>query len=842
MRNRLSIGLLINELDIRDDLELGYQSLFWKGVDAEAKKLDINVISFLGGEIRSHFEYQRKRNVIYEHINTSRLDGLIVVTTILGNFITTEELNSFLMKYSALPIVSVGMELTTYPSITVDNYSGMYQLVKHLIEVHNCRHCAFIGGTEQNPESQERLKAFLDAHADAGIPYDPNLIQYAKFVDEIAATVVGQWLTENRQFDAIVAANDLMALGAIRTLELHGITVPEQVKVTGFDNIELSRFLHIPITTIMQPFYKLGIESLRLITGVIHGDRADATIRLPAFPIFRASCGCKDDLAGLKESAPCCTVKQNICAAAVLERFLDIVHKWGLSIDRTDFQQMINCFEADLLDDTSNTFEHSITVYLNKRPHAIVNLCFEFVNLVGIECRGLEIAKKDRAVTICFKAVNAIKNAEMQELSNRILKMAGRSRNLQLLMNYLQSSLGIERLLDDLEENLQRIGINSVFVVLYHNFDKKKGLFILGKDRESKFYKNKNGFIFDSSELIPESLYTIQHQYSLIVQSLFYKHESVGFILVELDSKNGFFTNDFTGFLISGITNAFMSQEIMDSKASLEMANAEIIRNSEILQNAYELLRKNQEQMIASEKIVALGRLTAGISHEINTPLASIGAANNKLSSLIEELYSCLGDPSITTDDYREIFADITRCIEITDKSKSKIAEFVSCIRAHTRDAKEEKQSFNVLDKIRDVELLIGFELRSKKIKLTLDTSHTECTIFGQPQKFTQVVTNLLTNAIDAVRNQAQPHIELNIRNEKSNVVVSVKDNGCGIAPQNRMRIYDPLFTTKPFGTATGMGLTVVHNIVTGEFGGTIDFVSDEGCGTTFILRFPENN
>jgi signal transduction histidine kinase len=81
----------------------------------------------------------------------------------------------------------------------------------------------------------------------------------------------------------------------------------------------------------------------------------------------------------------------------------------------------------------------------------------------------------------------------------------------------------------------------------------------------------------------------------------------------------------------------------------------------------------------------------------------------------------------------------------------------------------------------------------------------------------------------------------LSIQNDNSHIVLSVKDNGSGIAPQNRMRIFDPLFTTKSFGTATGMGLTVVHNIVTGEFGGTIDFVSEEGSGTTFILNFPES-
>jgi len=842
MHKRVTVGLLINELGIRDDLDFGYQSLVWEGIDYEARKRNINLISYLGSEIGHPVEDQRKRNAIYEHVHASKVDGLIVVTTILGNYISREELISFLKQYSPLPIVSVGVELDGIPSVIIDNRSIMFELITHLIKFHNCKKIAFIGGTEKNLESQERLKGYLDALADAHIAYDQDLIQYANFVDETAGSLVEKWLSENKKFDAIVAANDLMAVGAIRALELHGIKVPEQVKVTGFDNIELGRFLHIPLTTIMQPLYKMGLESLCLLDNIIHDKKAKQLIRLPAFTVLRESCGCKDTQIEIKPSVPGLMAKQCISTKNVLNSFQDIVSRWGVNIDITDYQMLINSFESDLCNDTSNTFELILTTYLKKRSYDIISICFEFVKLIYRECTDLDISRKDRAASICFTSMNVIKKAEIQELGSRILKMNKRSQYLQQLMNNLRSSDGIEQLLDDLEENLVAIGIAGVYVVLYNDMDNKKGLFILGKDRENRFYKNRNGYLFDSWELIPESLYTIQHQYSLILQSLFYKHESIGYILVELDSKKGFFNNNFTAFLISGITNAFMSQEIMDSKARLEMANEEITRNTEKLQNAYELLRKNQEQLIASEKIVALGRLTAGISHEINTPLASIGASNSKLRSLAEELKRCLGDPAITVEDYREIVADIIKCTELTDKSMSQIAEFVSCIRAHTRDAKEEKQSFNILDKIREVELLIGYELRSKKITLSLDIPHTACLIYGQPQKFTQVVTNMLTNAIDAVKNSDHPHIEITIQSESQNILLSIKDNGCGIAPKNRMRIFDPLFTTKPFGTATGMGLTVVHNIVTGEFGGTIDFMSEEEKGTTFILKFAKSN
>ncbi|MGE5669855.1 MAG: LacI family DNA-binding transcriptional regulator, partial [Fibrobacterota bacterium] len=503
MHKRLTVGLLINELGVRDDLDYGYQSLVWEGIDYEARKRDINLITYLGGVVRHPVEYQRKRNVIYEHINAGKVDGLIAVTTILGNHISREELIHFLKQYSPLPIVSIGVELESFPSVTIDNYSIMFELVTHMIRFHNCKELAFLGGTEKNLESQERLQGFLDAHADAGITYDPELIRYANFADETAGDVVELWLSEKKEFDAIVAANDLMAVGAIRALERHGIKIPEQVKVTGFDNIELSRFLHIPMTTIMQPLYKMGIESFRLLDRMMHGEQVEQTVRLPAFTVLRESCGCKDTRIEINASVPDSAVKQNISINAVLSNFEDIVGRWGVNIDLADFHMLINCFKEDLQEDTSNIFEHSLTGYLKRKSYDIISICFEFVKLLHRECSDLEHVKKDRASSICFKSMNVIKKAEIQDLGRRILKMDKRSQYLQQFISDLRSADGIEQLLDDLEENLQRIGIAGVYVVLYNNLDYKKGLFILGKDHENRFYKNKNGYLFDSWELIP---------------------------------------------------------------------------------------------------------------------------------------------------------------------------------------------------------------------------------------------------------------------------------------------------------------------------------------------------
>ena len=100
------------------------------------------------------------------------------------------------------------------------------------------------------------------------------------------------------------------------------------------------------------------------------------------------------------------------------------------------------------------------------------------------------------------------------------------------------------------------------------------------------------------------------------------------------------------------------------------------------------------------------------------------------------------------------------------------------------------------------------------------------------------MLTNLLTNAVEASREHGGP-ITVRLATHPQGIELSVSDHGRGIAPENLSRIFDPLFTTKPFGESTGLGLTIVHDIVTSEFNGTIEAESELGQGTTFTLRFP---
>src|SRR6266542_1058176 len=110
--------------------------------------------------------------------------------------------------------------------------------------------------------------------------------------------------------------------------------------------------------------------------------------------------------------------------------------------------------------------------------------------------------------------------------------------------------------------------------------------------------------------------------------------------------------------------------------------------------------------------------------------------------------------------------------------------------------------------------------------------------LFGSPSRLAQIVTNLVTNAIDASAEKGGGPIDLVLGTWDGGVKLEVRDRGAGIAPENIGKIFYPMYTSKPFGVGTGLGLTIVHDIVTGDFNGTIDVDSQVGRGTSFVLRF----
>jgi len=224
-----------------------------------------------------------------------------------------------------------------------------------------------------------------------------------------------------------------------------------------------------------------------------------------------------------------------------------------------------------------------------------------------------------------------------------------------------------------------------------------------------------------------------------------------------------------------------------------------------------------------AEKLAAVGRLAAGVVHEINNPLATISACAESLEARVNE---GAFDGSTALEDLREylglIRSEAFRCKSITmgllDFSRTRTSDHVT---------------INLADVIRSAFRLLSHQKRSSAVDFKIEIAHDLLPVSGDPGQLQQAVIALATNALDAMGESGT--LMIVGRNDEDKVIIEVSDTGIGIPPENLPKIFEPFFTTKEIGRGTGLGLAVCYGILT-EHGGTLDVQSAVGAGTTFTI------
>ena len=194
-----------------------------------------------------------------------------------------------------LPIVTLaGYATPTTANVHGDNKAGMHALARHLLRDHGYRSLGYLGGYADSPDSIERREVLAAEAAAAGatLEYGPEWQGY--YFASGGAQVINQLLAAGRRLPrAVVCANDQTAFGVMSALRKHGISVPGQVAVTGFDDIPLARHLRTSLTTVRQPIKQMGTAAFDVLYSMLNRERLPARdIVLPTELIRRESCGC----------------------------------------------------------------------------------------------------------------------------------------------------------------------------------------------------------------------------------------------------------------------------------------------------------------------------------------------------------------------------------------------------------------------------------------------------------------------------------------------------------------------------------------------------------------------
>jgi len=286
---QLRLALFVNALDD------SYSLSIVRGVLAAANDTNSRVIAAVGGVIEPPDSLAAMRNYVYELFGRNQVDGLLVEAASLSSRVGIPAFETWL-KGLGVPVSSIGAKLQAVPSFIVDNAQGLHEALGHLIERHGYRRIAFIGGPAANAEARERLQAYVSALKEHGIDVDDKLILEGNF-ERMSGVEAVRALFDRRGanvkgLQAIVAANDAMALGALDELQKRGIAVPEQVALVGFDDAPAASVSNPPLTTIRQPIVEQSYAALQDLVGRIRGRDAPLVQSQPTRLVVRRSCGC----------------------------------------------------------------------------------------------------------------------------------------------------------------------------------------------------------------------------------------------------------------------------------------------------------------------------------------------------------------------------------------------------------------------------------------------------------------------------------------------------------------------------------------------------------------------
>ena len=267
-------------------------------------------------------------------------------------------------------------------------------------------------------------------------------------------------------------------------------------------------------------------------------------------------------------------------------------------------------------------------------------------------------------------------------------------------------------------------------------------------------------------------------------------------------------------------------------------------------------LKTAQASLVHAEKMASLGQLTAGIAHEIKNPLNFVNNFAGLSVDLLDELKAATARAVTALDPGTS--GEIDETIEMLTGNLRKIAEhgrradgIVKSMLAHSRGTTGERQKSDINALVEEALNLAyhGARAQDQDFNITLERDYTPAmgAIEVVPQEVTRVFLNLIGNGFHAARQrqkqanaaQFRPVLKVSTRDLGEAVQVLVRDNGTGIRPEHRDKLFQPFFTTKPTGEGTGLGLSISYEIITQQHGGTITVDSEAGSFTEFTIRLP---
>jgi DNA-binding LacI/PurR family transcriptional regulator/signal transduction histidine kinase/ActR/RegA family two-component response regulator len=809
-------------LDYMDFFSGGYGTQIQHALSSRATILDLNLLMIFGRGLDEPDRGCAAHNAIFDLVGPECADGVIVVSSLLAGFSGLEGLMRLVRHFSPLPLCSIGTEIPDVPSLMIDDSVGMRAAVDHLVRDHHCRRVAFIAGPPGKVEAETRLRAYQEVLAENQVVFDPALVVPGAFMPGDGFDGVEALLAQGIQFDAVAAANDFMALGAVAALRKHGRSVPRDIRVTGFDDLPLSRMSNPALTSVAQPFAFMAETALQIILDQIEGRPVVLRTQAATEFVVRRSCGCRPGERRSKAAptpVPSPRPRDYLQAhgAELESRLARVLQATGMDHQHAA-NVLVEALQAEL-DGQSRSFADALENLLvqagENYPH--YRALQDAVEWLRGELRDLADLTLERlwadAFAMIATAGTAIQTQHRVTLDQNYRKLLVTGEQIGVALDW-------ESLEHMLLRALPRTGVQTAFLSRFTDDSARElqpFLCMVDGTPQSPLPP-----AFSSHLLFPPDSYPESRRSALLGFPLVFETQCLGIAVFErLPDTHGY--------------------QVLRDQLNVAMRSIQI--HQELMERTRLHERDELERLATSKRLESLSVLAGGVAHDLNNSLGPIVALPDLLLAELDELdlgarvtemradLINMKSASLRASQTIKDLLTLGRQGRMSKGSLDLVAVVSKCI--------AENSAWVASDSGRNVKIVA--HLPSKPLLMQASEAH-----------LARAISNLMRNGVEAVEGNGQLTMRAGERQVNEAIVgferiepgryaiLSISDTGRGIPQEELGRVFEPFYSTKPLGesSGTGLGLAIVHGVVK-EHGGFIDVTSVRGQGTTFTLYFP---
>jgi len=818
----MAVGVLFNYASFFSE---GIEGRLRRAFDLECTRRNWDLYLIYGRSLEEPDPSCSAYNAVFELVHPARIDAVVLVSNLLAGACGAERLDEFADRYASFPRCSLGLVLPSLPSLEVDNRPGMDALVEHLISGHAYRRFAFMGGQTHHPHSRIRLEVCQAVLARHGLALDPELIVHGDFMTHVAEAAMDELLARRHDFDAVIAANDAMALGVIASLRKHGRKVPEHCAVTGFDDLILARLGNPAMTTVAQPLELLARRALDMVEAQFTGARVPAVMTVPGELCIRDSCGCSSLVA-----------TEHSLDAPPHERVPAVEH---LRRDWARIQGHIQRLLGDSRTYSKGVVERvlrALELELSGAGPTLVTTARELLGALRDDAEHLRI----------WYGIVEFLEGEFSEFSVPGLAPTWRGMQRELVHELTASHLQ------------QQMAMDFSYVQLLGSEDNVFGALKLGALQESlrrhlptagigtvslsEYVEDEPGVlqplvhfvdgVGDVTEVPPFPAHLLmppgdafRTRKTFIVMPLVFEARGLGMSVLEY---------------ASGLVPYHLLRDQISAALGTYRLQREIAHHSALRE------RSVQERVATNRRLESLSILAGGVAHDLNNVLGPLLAFPDHMLLQLDAIAS-------NASAIEELREDI-ELIKVAGQRASQTIKDLLTLSRQGRTAKLPMDVNKVLHECGEGNTARHLRLSNSTTRIHVDIAPEPLVIFASEAHIVRAITNLLQNAIDVseaggevrLRSfacQIETHLDrYETISPGDYVVIEVADSGPGLPSDTRQRIFEPFFSTKRLnqGSGTGLGLAIVHGVVK-EHDGFIDVDSVSGQGTTFRLYLPRS-